>query len=180
MQSYSAATPMILPQLFSAVPGEVINLICPDSSDAGVLNIRWQHPNISSHCIIDYLVEAQEYFQLPNYLESRPLSPPFQQEVLSAQVNTTVTSGVGMCMQDWLFIYLPCSLPPSFSSLSPSLHAPSSPHLPSLNTHTHSCSEPFTPYRVSVMPHNAVGCGFIVIISIASLRQEEISLIQCL
>ena len=90
---------MSIPNVLSpVVPGRVINLTCPDSYDAGVLDIRWELPNINSHSINDYLVEVQEYFQSPNssVLGSRSLTPPFLQEVQSAEIKMAVTSGVGM------------------------------------------------------------------------------------
>ena len=90
---------MSIPNVLSpVVPGRVINLTCPDSHDAGVLDIRWELPNINSHSINDYLVEVQEYFQLPNssVLGSRSLTPPFLQEVQSAEIKMAVISGVGM------------------------------------------------------------------------------------
>jgi hypothetical protein len=47
------------------VPGEVVDLICPHSSNSGILNMQWQWPNTSLDDF-NVVVEVREYFQMPN------------------------------------------------------------------------------------------------------------------
>ena len=106
-----------------AVPGQVEDLVCPDSPDGGVLNIRWQQPTTNPSSVNDYVVEVQEIIHSPpgtKRLGLRTLTPPFQQEVQpNVTLTISVTSGVGkwvehgclaisiispFCLQKYLFL----------------------------------------------------------------------------
>ena len=83
--------------VYSTVPGQVEDLVCPDSPDGGVINIRWQQPTTNPSSVNDYVVEVQEITHSPpgsRRLGLRTLTPPFQQEV-RPNVTTSVSSGVG-------------------------------------------------------------------------------------
>ena len=75
------------------------DLICPDSPDGGVLNIRWQQPSSNAPGVNDYVVEVQEIIHSPpgsRMLGFQTLAPPFRQEVQSGDaLITAVTSGAG-------------------------------------------------------------------------------------
>ena len=78
------------------------DLVCPDSPDGGVLNIRWQQPSSNAASVNDYVVEVQEIIHSPpgrRMLGLQTLTPPFRQEVESSgALMTAVTSGVGECV----------------------------------------------------------------------------------
>ena len=81
------------------MPGQVEDLVCPDSPGGGVLNIRWQQPSSNAASVNDYVVEVQEIIHSPpgsRMLGLQTLTPPFRQEVQSSgALITAVTSGVG-------------------------------------------------------------------------------------
>ena len=82
---------------FPVVPGQVEDLVCPDSPDGGILNIRWQQPSSNAASVNDYVVEVQEIIHSPpssRMLGLQTLTPPFQQEVQSdgGALRTVVTS----------------------------------------------------------------------------------------
>ena len=88
------------------------DLVCPDSPDGGVLNIRWQQPTTNPSSVNDYVVEVQEIIHFPpgsRRLGLRTLTPPFQQD-LEVQPNvsltTSITSGVGKRVEHGLEIWL--------------------------------------------------------------------------
>ena len=89
-----------------AVPGEVSDLTCPHSNDERLLRISWGEPSDNAHSVIHYTVEVLEYYQPEEskVVETRPLTPPFEQEVQSER--TTITSGVGEELLEWVIQHL--------------------------------------------------------------------------
>ena len=76
---------------------------CPSSADGAELFICWAVPVSNADSVNDYLVEVLEYFQPANRqgVETRPLTPAFQQEV--QPLMTSVTSGVGESLRAGLW-----------------------------------------------------------------------------
>ena len=86
------------------MPGQVEDLVCPDSPDGGVLNIRWQQLTTNPSSVNDYVVDVQEIIHSPpgsRMLGLRTLTPPFQQE-LEVQPNVTLTTSVSSGVGKWV------------------------------------------------------------------------------
>ena len=91
------------PTSFPAVPGQVENLVCPDSPDGGVLNIRWQQPSSNADSVNSYIVEVQEVVHSPPGSRMLGLRTLFQQVQPGGALMTAVTSGVSEWVHAWMW-----------------------------------------------------------------------------
>ena len=91
---YTMSSLLLTTPIPPAVPGKVNSLACPTSNDGEVLRIRWGDPSDNAASVTDYQVTILEYYQPEDssMVETRPLTPPFEQEVQYQWI--TVTAGV--------------------------------------------------------------------------------------